>query len=162
MTETVKTSPQYKITCKQITPKLNIESIDKNTFNDLKKYIAKYNLTIEIIDDYRGELDEHGSPVDVADYEAWKENHPNKISKQSVNNIIKSIKNNSLVNWNADAFGGIGYNAAFCDSNRFDIELFNVYLVLFGKVRMNTVSISISYSDNVLNIEYLNGQFVSQ
>lgn len=162
MTETVKTSPQYKVTCKQIIPKLNIESIDKHTLNDLKKHIAKYNLTIELIGDYQGELDEHGNPVDVADYEAWKENHPNKISKQSVNNIIKSIKNNSLVNWDLSDFKGVGYNSAFCGSDRFNVELLNIYLVKFGGVRMNTLSISISYSDNVLDIEYLNGQFVSQ
>ena len=162
MAETVKTSPQYKVTCKQITPKLNIESIDKNTFNDLKKHIAKYNLTVEIIDVYRGELDEHDSPVDVADYEAWKENHPNKISKQSVNNVIKSIKNNSLVNWNVSDFKGVGYNSAFCDSDWFNIELLTMQLILFGGVRMNTISISIVYSNNVLSIDYLNGQFVSQ
>lgn len=163
MIETVKTSPQYKVTCKQITPKLNIESIDKNTFNDLKKHIAKYNLIVEIIDNYRGELDEHGSPVDVADYNAWRRNHPDKISKQSVNNIIKSIKNNSLVNWSSGNIRGIGYNnSRIYNSNEFEIDLLIIRLIPTLKVSMIANLINLHYSNDELNVDVLSVQFVSQ
>lgn len=164
MVEIIKTDPQVKVTCKQILPKLIIESVDKHTLNNLRKSIAKYYLTIELIAKYQGELDEKGNPVDVADYELWKENHPNKISKQSVNNIIKSIKNKSLVNWNAYGIEGIGYNSAVCSSNEFYITLLSIGLIKFvGGVTMTTNLSTVSYSvDGGLDIDYLNSNFKSQ
>ena len=163
MAQSFKVNPQVKVTCKQITPKLNIESIDKNTFNNLKKSITKYYLTVEVIDNYEGEIDEDGYAVDTNDYNTWRRNHPNKISKQSVNNIIKSIKNNSLVNWtfNGD-FNGIGYNFSEAFFNGFDIFLLAVNLLPRLKTEMFVNLINIFYQNNVLSFDTLDGNFVSQ
>lgn len=160
----IKPNPQVKVTCKQITPKLIIESIDKNTFNNLKKSITKYYLSIEKIDNYKGEIDEKGFVVDTADYNAWRRNHPNKISKQSVNNIIKSIKNNSLVNW---AFGksirGIGYNSSeIYNSNRFDIELLSIHLLTGLTMNMAVVVINLYYFGDELDVDFSSGNFESK
>ena len=163
MAEIVKANPQVKVTCKQILPKLNIESINKNTLNDLKKSIAKYYLTIEIIDTYEGEIDEDGYVVDENDYNAWKRNHPNKISKQSVNNIIKSIKNNSLVNWTFDeTISGIGYSSSETYFNVFDISLLVTILVPELKTTMIAIAINMFYQNDVLNFDMLRGVFESK
>lgn len=160
----VKANPQVKVTCKQIIPKLNIESIDKNTFNNLKNSIVKYYLNLEIIDTYKGEVDEKGFAVDTDDYNAWRRNHPNKISKQSVNNIIKSIKNNSLVNW---AFGesirGIGYNSSkIYSSNRFDIELLSIHLMQDLTMSMIVGAINLYYFGDKLDVDFFSGNFESK
>lgn len=161
--DAVKANPQVKVTCKQITPKLNIESIDKHTLNNLKKSIDKYYLNLEIIDTYKGEVDEEGFAVDTDDYTAWRRNHPNKISKQSVNNIIKSIKNNSLVNWSLESIRGIGYNSSrIYNSNEFEIDLLIINLMPTLKVSMIANLINLRYFDDELNVDVLSGQFVSQ
>ena len=161
--ESVKANPQVKVTCKQIIPKLNIESIDKNTLNNLKKSIDKYYLNLEIIDTYKGEVDEEGFAVDTDDYNAWRRNHPNKISKQSVNNIIKSIKNNSLVNWSSGNIRGIGYNSSrIYNSNEFEIDLLIISLIPTLKVSMIVNLINLRYFDDELDVDVLSGQFVSQ
>ena len=164
MGASVKASPQVKVTCKQIIPKLNIESIDKNTLNNLKKSIDKYYLNLEIIDTYKGEVDEEGFAVDTDDYNAWRRNHPNKISKQSVNNIIKSIKNNSLVNWTLGKYvGGIGYNSsAIHNSNGFEIKLLSIYLIPTLKVSMIANLINLYYFDDELDVDVLSSEFESK
>lgn len=159
----VKANPQVKVTCKQIIPKLNIESIDKNTLNNLKKSIDKYYLNLEIIDTYKGEVDEEGFVVDTDDYNAWRRNHPNKISKQSVNNIIKSIKNNSLVNWSSGRIKGIGYNSSrIYDSNGFEIKLLSIYLIPTLKVSMIANLINLYYFDDELDVDVLSSEFESK
>lgn len=156
----VKPEPQFKITCKHISPKVNIESIDKNTLNDLKKHIAKYNLTIELIENYQGEIDEDGYVVDKNDYNAWRKSHPNKISKQSINNIIKSIKNNSLVNWNVDGNAGIGYNYSQVNGSEFEIGLFMIDLLIgIDEKVLKVAKLYIAFCDNVLSIRTTQGDF---
>lgn len=159
----VKANPQVKVTCKQIIPKLNIESIDKHTFNNLKKSIDKYYLNLEIIDTYKGEVDEEGFAVDTDDYNAWRRNHPNKISKQSANNIIKSIKNNSLVNWSLGNIKGIGYNSSrIYNSNGFEIKLLSIYLIPTLKVSMIANLINLYYFDDELDVDVLSSEFESK
>jgi len=162
MAETVKATPQVKVTCKQITPKLIIESVDKNTLNNLKKSIDKYYLNVEIIDTYKGEIDEDGYVVDVNDYDTWKENHPNKISKQSVNNIIKSIKNNSLVNWKFEDGGGVGYRYAETHgSDEFEIKLLDISLIPHLQMAMIGLT-NVYYGYGNLDVDFSGGQFTIQ
>ena len=163
----VRVSPQVKqvkVTCKQITPKLIIESIDKRTLNNLKKSIDKYYLAIEIIDSYKGEIDKDGCAVDTNDYKAWVKNHPNKISKQSVNNIIKSIKNNSLVKWIVGNMQDVGYRyAETYGSDKFNIALLDIDLAQFGKAQMHVTMIRIMFdNNNVLFTDEIQGDFISQ
>ncbi len=160
--EAVKANPQVKVTCKQITPKLIIESIDKNTFNNLKKSIAKYCLSIEQIDHYKGEIDKDGYVVDVNDYSIWQRNHPNKISKQSVNNIIKSINNNSLVNWKFEDEGGAGYRyAKTYGSDEFEIKLLDINLIPHLQMAMIGL-INVYYGYGNLDVDFSGGQFTIQ
>lgn len=163
MAEPVKANPQVKVTCKQITPKLIIESIDKRTLNNLKKSIDKYYLAVELIDSYEGEIDEDGYVVDVNDYDTWKENHPNKISKQSVNNIIKSIKNNSLVNWTInEEISGIGYDRSETLFNGFDIFLLATTLIPNLKTEMFVSLVKLFYQNDVLYFDMLRCNFESK
>lgn len=159
----VKVSPQVKVTCKQITPKLIIESIDKRTLNNLKKFIDKYYLAVEIIDSYKGEIDKDGCATDTNDYNTWKENHPDKISKQSVNNIIKSIKNNSLVKWIVGNMQGVGYRyAQTYGSDNFNIALLDIDFAQFGKAQMHITKIGIIFDNNRLFTDAIQGDFISQ
>ena len=159
----VKVRPQVKVTCKQITPKLIIESIDKRTLNNLKKSIDKYYLAVEIIDSYKGEIDKDGCAVDTNDYNAWAKNHPNKISKQSVNNIIKSIKNNSLVNWTiGEDISGIGYNRSETYFDGFNIALLAITLEPYPIMHMTASLAKINYGDNFLSFDISNGDFESK
>ena len=160
--EAVKGMPQIKVVCKQITSKLNIESIDKNTLNNLKKAVAKYYLTIEMIEHYPGEMNDNGYVADADDYRAWKENHPDKISKQSVNNIIKSIKNNSLVNWKFEDEGGVGYRyAETYGSDEFEIKLLDISLIPYLQMAMIAL-INIYYGYGNLNFDFSGGRFTIQ
>lgn len=98
MSTTVKPNPQVKVTCKRTSKKLNIEALDKNTINEIKKVTDIYTLIVEPIAEYDGEIDEEGR-ADATAYRTWKQNHLNTISKTSINNILRCAKNNSRMNW---------------------------------------------------------------
>ena len=132
----VKASPQVKVTCKRKSKKLNIEALDKNTINELKKVTDTYILYIEPVADYDGEVDEYGFVVDVSAYRTWKENHHNIISKTSINNILRCAKNMSRMYWRFTMYNGTCI-PIYMGGNEFHIEEWSIvggFAIEIGKI----------------------------
>lgn len=150
-------SPQYKITCKRISPKVNIESIDKKFVNEYKNLLDKYELVVAPIAFYDGAVDEHGYAEDTDDYDEWKNSHPDVISKKSINNLFRKIKNKSRLDYNIiNDYGvvcGTVFNAGFIEGNGFEIQI--VYTLVYPGVGEIT-GFTIMYYDNILSIKIAN------
>ena len=117
-------SPQYKITCKHISPKVNIESVDKKFVNEYKKLLDKYELIVVPIAFYNGAVDEQGYAEDVDDYDEWKNSHPDVISKKSINNLFRKIKNKSRLEYNMNGnVEGTVFGVGFVDGNYFELPI---------------------------------------
>ena len=147
----VKPEPQFKITCKRISPKVNIESVDKRFVDEYKDLLDKYELTVKQLATYDGEVDEEGYAEDTDDYLDWKDNHPDIISKKSVNNLFRKIRNKSRLDYNInDAIAGTVFNAGFIEGNNFEIQIVHTMMYPFAT---SIVGFTIMYYDNILSTE---------
>lgn len=90
-------TPQYKFIVKRKSLKLNLESLDKQSANNIKNATDKYYFSYDAIAKYDGELNDDGSVKNNEDYYAWKDAHPDIISKTTINNIVRAIKNESVI-----------------------------------------------------------------
>ena len=154
MGASVKVNPQVKVTCKRISPKANIESVDKRFVDEYKSLLEKYELTVRRLAQYDGAVDEEGYAEDKDDYLAWKNSHPNIISKKSVNNLFRKIKNKSRLDYdiNYTAVGTV-FNAGVIEGNNFVIQI--VHTLVYPGAGAIT-SFAIMYYDNVLDIKTAN------
>ena len=117
-------SPQFKITCKRISPKVNIESVDKKFVNEYKNLLDKYELVVAPIAVYDGAVDEHGYAEDADDYDEWKNSHPDVISKKSINNLFRKIKNKSRLDYNiGGSIEGTVFGVGFIAENYFELPI---------------------------------------
>ena len=150
----VRVTPQVKVTCKRISPKVNIESVDKRFVDEYKSLLEKYELTVRQLATYDGAVDEQGYAEDEDDYLAWKDSHPNIISKKSVNNLFRKIKNKSRLDYDINYVAvGTVFNAGFIEGNNFEIKI--VHTIVYPGVG-SIVGFAIMYYDNVLDIETAN------
>lgn len=124
MEEAVKPEPQFKITCKRISPKVNIESVDKKFVDEYKDLLDKYELTVKVLAAYDGAVDEHGYAEDTDDYDEWKNSHPDVISKKSINNLFRKIKNKSRLDYNiGGSIEGTVFGVGFIAENYFELPI---------------------------------------
>lgn len=93
-------TPQYKFIVKRKSLKLNLESLDKQSANNIKNATDKYYFSSDAIANYDGELNDDGSVKNNEDYYAWKDAHPDVLSKTTINNIVRAIKNDSVICFN--------------------------------------------------------------
>lgn len=144
-------SPQFKITCKRISPKVNIESVDKKFANEYKNLLDKYELVAAPIAFYDGAVDEHGYAKDTHDYYEWKNSHPDVISKKSINNLFRKIKNKSRLDYSLNGVAkGTVFNAGFIEGNNFKIQIVHTSVDLgVGTI----LDFTIMYYNNKLSVE---------
>lgn len=150
MGASVKPSPQVKVTCKRTSKKLNIEALDKNTINEIKKVTDIYILVIERVADYDGEIDEHGY-ADATAYHTWKENHHNIISKTSINNILRCAKNMSRMYWGFKVYHGTCIPIYMRD-NKFRIDAWSIvgdFGIEIGKIVLSNLPRLLRYDKDV-------------
>lgn len=147
----VRVMPQVKVTCKRISPKANIESVDKRFVDEYKSLLEKYELTVRQLAQYDGAVNEEGYAEDEDDYLAWKDSHPNIISKKSVNNLFRKIKNKSRLDYDINYVAvGTVFNAGFIEGNNFGIQIVHTSVGLgVGTI----LSFVIMYYDNELSVE---------
>lgn len=151
----IKTTPQFKITCKRISPKVNIESVDKRFVDEYKDLLDKYELTVKQLAKYPGAVDEEGAAKDTHDYEVWKNNHPDIISKKSINNLFRKIKNKSRLDYkfgDGDDIAGTIFNAGFIEGRDFSIQIVHPIVYPRGII----IGCIIGYHNNVVSIENVN------
>lgn len=150
----VKVVPQVKITCKRISPKVNIESVDKKFADEYKSLLEKYELTVRQLAEYDGAVDEEGYAEDEDDYLDWKDSHPNVISKKSVNNLFRKIKNKSRLDYdiNYNAVGTV-FNAGFIEGNNFEIQI--IHTIVYPGVG-GIMGFNIMYYNNIAEIGIAN------
>lgn len=151
----IKVMPQFKITCKRISPKVNIESVDKRFVDEYKDLLDKYELTVRQLATYDGAVDDEGCAKDSNDYLAWKDNHPNIISKKSINNLFRKIKNKSRLDYIIiSGYGGIVgtvFSAGFIEGNNFEIQI--VHPIVYPSYAIMSFIIKYYDYDNVVIIE---------
>lgn len=147
----VRVTPQVKVTCKRISPKANIESVDKRFVDEYKDLLDKYELTVRQLATYDGAVDEQGYAEDKDDYLAWKDNHPDVISKKSANNLFRKIKNKSRLDYdiNDNAIGTV-FNAGFIEGNNFKIQIVHTFVDLGAGA---ITGFTIMYYGNVVSIK---------
>lgn len=146
----VKANPQVKVTCKRTSKKLNIEALDKNTINEIKKITDIYTLIVEPIADYDGEIDEDGY-ADATAYRTWKQNHLNIISKTSINNILRCAKNMSRMYWGFTMYHGT-CTPIYVRGNKFRIDALNVagdFGIEIGKIVLSNLPEMLRYDKDV-------------
>lgn len=97
MIENIIPVPQYKFIVKRKSLKLNLESLDKQSANNIKNATDKYYFSYDVVAAYTGELNDDGSVKNDEDYYAWKDAHPDIFSKATINNIVRAIKNDSVI-----------------------------------------------------------------
>ena len=151
----VKPEPQFKITCKRISPKVNIESVDKRFVDEYKDLLDKYELTVKVLASYDGAVDEQGYVEDTDDYDEWKNNHPHIMSKKSINNLFRKIKNKSRLDYeigNSTIVGTI-FDAGFIQGKDFEIQI--IHTLVFRYVG-SIIGFTIMYYDNVVSTESAN------
>lgn len=150
----VKVVPQVKITCKRISPKVNIESVDKKFADEYKSLLEKYELTVRQLAEYDGAVDEEGYAEDEDDYLDWKDSHPNVISKKSVNNLFRKIKNKSRLDYdiNYNAVGTV-FNTGFIEGNNFEIQI--IHTIVYPGVG-GIMGFNIMYYNNIAEIGIAN------
>ena len=150
----IKTTPQFKITCKRISPKVNIESVDKRFVDEYKDLLDKYELTVKRLATYDGAVDEEGCTTDTANYLNWKNNHPDIISKKSINNLFRKIKNKSRLDYkfgDGDDIAGTIFNAGFIRGKDFAIQI--VHPIVYPSYAIMSFIIQYYDYDNVVRIE---------
>lgn len=148
----VKANPQVKVTCKRISPKVNIESVDKRFVDEYKDLLDKYELTVKQLAKYPGAVDEEGCAKDEHDYYVWKNNHPDIISKKSINNLFRKIKNKSRLDYkfgDGDGVAGTIFNAGFIEGRDFSIQIVHHIVYPRGII----IGCIIEYYNNVVRIQ---------
>lgn len=154
--EVIMPVPQRKFVVKRKSLKLNIESLDKQSANNIKNATDKYYFSFDAIAKYDGELNEDGSVKNNTDYYNWKDAHPDILSKTTINNIVRAIKNDSVIcfNMNGMFINFLQESSLLNEVAKGFILKLTAIIYEFGEYTMNTFIINSTNGTIETNIKF--------